>query len=212
MPMTMPPETGGDFTPAPEGTHPARCYRVVDLGTQKTVFNDETKFQHKILLSWELPLEKMDDGRPFNASKRYTFSSHEKANFRKDLETWRGQRFESTDFGPGGFEVSKLLTVPCLLTITHAESSGRTYANVDAVVRLPRGMNVPALTNPPSIIGLEDDTWDQAVFDALPEGIQKVIKLSPEYAQLMQRLGGPTATAGQSAPPSQADLDDDIPF
>jgi hypothetical protein len=26
--------TGGDFTPVPAGLHLARCYRIVDLGTQ----------------------------------------------------------------------------------------------------------------------------------------------------------------------------------
>ena len=37
------PEEGGSFTPIPPGTHLGVCYRVIDLGTQMSNFQGETK-------------------------------------------------------------------------------------------------------------------------------------------------------------------------
>src|SRR5690606_36452002 len=138
---------GGDFTPPPEGTHPARCYRVIDLGTQQVEFKGTQKRQHMILLSWELPTERMDDGRPFTIHQRYTFSSSDKSHFRNHLESWRGKKFEGRDYAPGGFDVSKLVGVPCLVTVVHDRNGDNTYANVTGIVRLPKGMEVPPLEN-----------------------------------------------------------------
>ena len=62
-----------DFKDPPEGTHPARCYRVIDLGTQEVDFQGQIKHQRKVLVSWELQCEeRMDDGRPFSIGKKYT--------------------------------------------------------------------------------------------------------------------------------------------
>src|SRR6185369_10438591 len=76
--MYLPAPTESNFTPVPAGTHLGICYRVIDLGTQSTNFNGETKLAHKVLVSWEIPDEKMDDGRPFTISQSYTWSMHEK--------------------------------------------------------------------------------------------------------------------------------------
>ena len=45
---------GGDFKLVPPGLHLARCYRIVDLGTQQIEYMGETKFQRKISIGWEL--------------------------------------------------------------------------------------------------------------------------------------------------------------
>ena len=71
--------SGKDFELAPVGVHPARCYRVIDLGTQTTEWQGQTKKAHKVMLTWELlGDERMADGRPFSISKRFTASTHEK--------------------------------------------------------------------------------------------------------------------------------------
>ena len=48
------------------------------------------------------PTEQMSDGRPFTISKRYTWSTHEKATLRKDLEAWRGVKVVALVGGVGG--------------------------------------------------------------------------------------------------------------
>src|ERR1700761_9067656 len=102
---------GGDFELPPADQYAAVCYRVIDYGTQQTEWQGAVKHKRLILISWELDC-KMSDDRPFTVSKRYTLSLHEKADLRKDLESWRGRPFTIEE--EEGFDVSKLIGAPCL--------------------------------------------------------------------------------------------------
>ena len=44
----------GDFKPVPAGLHLARCYRIIDLGTQRSEYDGQENHQRKIMLGWEL--------------------------------------------------------------------------------------------------------------------------------------------------------------
>lgn len=212
--MDLPiPTEGGDFAPPPAGAFPAICYRFIDLGTQTTNFSGETKHQRKVMLSWEIAddQERMEDGRPWTISQRYTWSMHEKSTLRKTLESWRGVAFEDKDFGPGGFNTTKLLSAPCMLSLVHAEKGDKTYTNISAVTKMPRGMQVAPLVNEPVYFSL--DRYDSAVFSKLSEGLQNIIRNSPEY----QALSKPKANGGYHAPDGGSDPgwqpdDDPIPF
>ena len=201
--MFIPKNEGSNYTPPPAGTHVAICYRVIDLGTQDGEWKGKPKRQHKIMVSWELPDELMEDGRPFTISQRYTFSSSEKAKFRHDLESWRGVPFKDSDFGPGGFHVGKLLRAPCMLTIVHEEKGGKVYANIKGVAKMLKGVPVPPLTNPEVFFSLSE--FNPAVFESLPDRLQEIIRQSPEYAEA-------TGAASSSAPDEKPNGDDDIPF
>jgi hypothetical protein len=185
------PTEGGDFTPPPEGTFPAICYRFIDLGTQTTAFKGEEKTQRKIMLSWELKDEEtvMDDGTPLSAHRRYTWSMHQRAMLRKHLEAWRGKKFEDSDFGPGGFDARNLLSKACLVSITHTEGNeGRIFGDVASITKMPKGMSAGQLINPPVFLSLEPSEFDKVVFEALSENLKNIIKRSPEY----QRLSAPS--------------------
>ncbi len=131
---------GKAFKPAPEGLHGAVCCDVVDLGMMDNKFNPE-KPAHKIRIVWQI-----EETDPENADKRYivskmyTLSLHEKASLRKDLEGWRAKKFSAEE--SKGFDVEKLLGVPCQVQIIHnvSETNGNTYANVQAIVPLGKGM------------------------------------------------------------------------
>jgi hypothetical protein len=181
------PTEGGNFTPPPAGTHPAICYRFIDLGTQQSKFNNETKTARKVMLSWEItdPELRTDDGHPFTISQRYTWSMHEKATLRKTLEAWRGTAFIKTDFGKDGFSVKKLIGVGCLLSILHEpKEGGGVYANIGAVMKLPRGMDAGMLFNPTAFLSLDEEDFDREVFNGLSDKLQETIKGSPEYGFL----------------------------
>lgn len=184
--MHMPESTGGDFAPPPEGTHRAVCYRVVDLGTQTSDWQGEKKHQHKVLISWELPDELMAEGehagKPFTIHKRYTLSGHENSNMRKDLESWRGKKFQDSDFGPSGFQIQSVIGAPCMLQVLHNTNNGNTYANVDSIMQLPKGMDKPEPINAGLYFSLDD--FDQAIFDGLSNGVKKAIESSPEYQKM----------------------------
>jgi len=206
--MHLPANNATSFAPPPAGTHVAICYRVVDLGTQMIDFQGQTKFQHKIMLSWELPDELMDDGQPFSVHKRYTLSSHEKSTLRKDLESWRGKPFTDDEFGPNGtFDIKNVIGVGCMLNILHTEREGKTYANVSAVLKMVKGMPMPAMANEKVYFNL--DAFDKAAFDKLSEGIQNIIKKSPEWAKMNVQ-----APLDDIPPPSAADdhSGEEIPF
>ena len=180
MPEFLPADTGKDFELPPTGTHPAICYRIIDMGTQQVEFQGAVKYQRKVLISWELAHEKMADGRPFTISKKYTWSTHEKAALRKDLESWRGRKFGAEDFGLGGFSMKKLLGVPALLGVVHNFNNGREYANIVAVLAAAKGQVTHKATNPLLFFDLEK--FDRVVFDSLSDGMKAAIMKAPEYA------------------------------
>lgn len=207
---TLPqPTAGGDFTPPPAGNHGARCYRVVDLGTQQTEFNGETKRQHKVLVSWELDTDQaMEDGRRFTIHQRYTFSTHEKAKFRQDLESWRGRPFTPEDFGT--FDIRKLLGVACMINVVHKRAdNGKTYANVAGVTPVPRGLTVPELENETAFLSLDPEDFNAEVFNALSDGLKETIKKSPEYGILAVRF--PKDGAEHAADDDWQAPQDDVP-
>lgn len=210
MPLVMPAK-GSDFSPPPEGNHVAVCFRVVDLGTQETSFKGEAKRAHQILISWELPEEKMDDGRPFTIGRKYTYSSSTKSNLRKDLESWRGKPFE--DWELGEFDIGKLLGAGCMLNVMHEERNGNTYANIKAIARLPKGLPTPTVENPPVCFSLSDRPFSRAVFEMFGERLREIIAKSPEYRSAVEgrnpRDEPPPANEGDYG---GRDLDDEIPF
>lgn len=213
--MYMPPNSGGDFTPPPAGTHLAVCYRLIDLGTQMQEYQGQTKTLRKIMLSWELPDERMEDGRPFTISQRYTYSSHEKATLRQHLEAWRGMRFKDSDFGPGGFDIKNILGKACLLSIVYTEKDGKSYANISSLSKLPKGMTASTPENPVVYLTLDPSEFKRDVFDGLSDGIKGVIKKSPEFALVAN--GGARTYDDPPLPdnyPAGADsgMDDEIPF
>lgn len=192
--MYLPKSEGGNFELTPAGTFVSRCYRFIDLGSHEQNFQGESKGMRRlVMIGFELPTELMADGRPFSIHKRYTFSTHEKATFRKDLESWRGRKFEDSDFGPGGFDVRNLIGVPCTLTIVHSEKGNDTYANIASIGKAMKGIETPAQVNPSVYFTLERDGFDAAVMDSLSDKLKEFIRDTPEY----RNLSKPNAYAAQ---------------
>jgi len=199
--------SGGSFTPIPSGVHLACCYRIVDLGTQKTSFQGKDNFLHKILIQFEIhgdddngmPLM-TSQGEPMSISKRYTLSLGEKSSLRKDLQSWRGKQFSADELR--GFELQNLLGAWCMLNVTEDNSGDKTYTNISAITPVPAAMRktLPEMQNESWILSLDD--FNQKLFDQLSPKLQETVKSSPEYQALGQR-------DSYSAP---AEETDDIPF
>jgi len=187
-------EPEGNFQLAPEGTHVARCYMVVDMGLQETGYGPK----HKIKIGFELPNEAMDDGRPFSVSQTYTASLSEKANLRGDLESWRGRAFTEQELQ--GFDVFNVLGAPAMVSVIHTESNGKTYANIKSVSAIPKGLTVPNAINDHIKFSLEE--YSQEQFDALPEYLRDKINVSG--------IEKPYEPPKSEHPAGE--FDDDIPF
>lgn len=178
---------GSNFEPAPEGTHIARCYAVIDIGHQ---YNDKYEnWQHRLYISWELPTELREDGTPFVISKRYTASLSDRATLRHDLEAWRGKKFTKDELL--GFELKNIIGKPCMINIAHTERGDRKYADVAAIMCLPNGTVCPSAINEPQLFDIPMEKngdviaaqWDDEGFKKLSTGLQGVIQKSRQFQQ-----------------------------
>lgn len=214
-----------EFEPAPAGNHVAVCVRVVDLGTQQTPFGPK----HQVVIAWELPEERMKNGEPFLVSNWYNWSMHPDSNLRRDLESWRGQAFTDADFGPGGFNVGKLLGVGCLINVIHNEDK---KAVIRSVSRLPAKFETPRPHNPLIMLSLDPNEFKPESFRQLSERMQERISKAPEFRPFVEQIavgdadrqqhhapqGGPQppephAPRENAAPPRDPQpYSDDIPF
>lgn len=208
------PTEGGDFTPAPAGTFVAICYRFLDLGTHMNEYNGERKTRHEVLISWEIPDEKMDDGRPITINKRYTWSMHEKSTLRQHLEAWRKKPFTDKDFeGPHAFDTRNILGKPCTLTITQdRKPDGKIISKVASVGPMMKGVQTPQAVNVPVYLALTLDRWDAGVYAELGDYFKTLILQSPEYKDLMQKLRKPDDPGTGDEAFGAPDYSDNIPF
>lgn len=179
--MKLPPPSAERELP-PEGNHLGTCIALIDLGTQDSSYLGKVKHQRKVYIEWVLPNEVDSEGRQHTVGKRYTLSSDERANLRKDLESWRGRRFCDDDFhGERAFDLSSILGANCLVSVVHHEREGKVYANVMGISSLPKGTPVPTADHPATYLSLDPESFDADAFSRLSEGIRKVIAASPEY-------------------------------
>ena len=174
---------GGSVAPVEAGTHPAVCVALIDIGDQ---YNERyKKSARKLIIQFEITDETIDiDGKPVNRtmSQTYTMSLNERSALYRDLISWRGKPF--TDAELAGFDLHAILGVPCLLTITHTERDGSTYANISSISKAMKGMTITR-TLPLFTFDLDVDPLEK--MDDLPEWIVKKIQQSESYKE---RLAG----------------------
>lgn len=194
-------KSGGNFEMTPEGVHVARCYRIIDIGTQKSEYQGQVKHLRKVMIAWELlGDDRMSDGRPFSINKRYTLSLHEKAQLRKDLEAWRGKAFTPEE--EAGFDISKVLGAYCMVNIVHEKGgNGNDYANIASIMPLPKGMPKPEPVNETSLFEIESP--NMVMFEAFSDKLKAIIQAAPEWNAKKSSTPLPSGGGG---------FDDDIPF
>jgi hypothetical protein len=210
-------DSGGSFESAPTGMHLGRCYRIIDLGTQKTEYMGQMKALRKIMIGWELHAQddagrpiRMRDGRPFAMFKNYTLSWNEKANLRLDLQSWRGKPFSTEEMRR--FDLETVLGAWCMLNVIEKQGNdGKMYINVNGITPVPsmiKQAGMPAAVNKNEVFMLSDP--DMEMFSTFTENLKKKITSSPEWEKLH---GKKTMPERKHAAPTMQDEDlDDIPF
>lgn len=189
----------GGYEAAPAGAWTARCFRIIDLGTQTFNVGGETKRAHQVLLTFELS-KMMEDGKPFTISEKYTLSLNEKANLSKLLEGWRGRKF--TDAERAGFDLKNVLGKVCLLNVVHQTRNGKTYANIASAMPVPEGMASPGPHNELRFYAIQGGDIPEWV----PQFAKDKIRSSPEYQSASSSQSGGSSGGGNDFD------DDDIPF
>jgi hypothetical protein len=160
-------KSSSDFVLCPAGAHVAVCCDVVDLGIVKTNWQGKEKEQHKIRVVWQIA-EKTQDGKPYIAQRRYTLSLDDRAALRAALESWRGRAFSADELN--GFDVEKLVGVGCMLSVVHEQRDGKTYDNVNGVMRLPKGVTPPVIEGYVRVKDRPKDGADGPSDDEVPAG------------------------------------------
>lgn len=138
--------SGGDYPECPTGQWVGRCVDVVYRGRQPNKFEPEKPDVHKISIHMMLDTVNEDDrpvrrtdGKRFVLSAWFTRSMHEKASLRKTLAAWRGRDFD--DAQAETFNLNDLVGAYGLVNvITVKGKDGKPKSVIDAITRLPRGM------------------------------------------------------------------------
>jgi len=203
---------GGTFTPVPPGMYLARCYRIVDLGTQKSEYLGQVKSLPKVMLQFEVHGEDeagkplvTAKGEPMSISKNFTLSLAEKATLRKDLQTWRGKEFTPEELR--GFSVDNVLGAWAMIAITKAMgNNGKEYTNIANINSVPKAMkaNLPEGHNKCASFYIANP--DMAMFETFSDNLRAKIEQSPEWQDRAGKKPQSTAKSGFD------DMDDDIPF
>lgn len=140
---------GGSFTPHPEGPFATTCADVHDLGMVEVTWQGTTKNQHKIDIYFYCgeTVEKEYDGEkrtvPLLVRSRFTATLDDRGRLRPFLESWRGKKFTPEE--EKAFDLETLILAPAFIQVSHNEVNGKTYANIDAIMRMPKGMTQPDL-------------------------------------------------------------------
>ena len=207
-------DKGNSFESTPTGMHLARCYRIIDLGTQKSEYMGQVKYLHKIMLGWEIhgtddnntPI-KMKDGRPFAMFKNYTLAWSDKANLRLDLQAWRGKPFTAEELQK--FDLEAILGHWCMLNVVEKPGTdGKIYVNINGVTPVPsmiKNAGLPTAVNKNEMFSLA--TPDMTMFQGFSDNLKKKIMSSPEWEKLQKAPAQATV-----APAAVLAEDDDIPF
>ena len=208
---------GGSFVSVAPGMHLARCYRVIDLGTQKTEWQGQTKSLPKVMIQFEVHSEDDDGkplvttkGEPMSISKNFTVSLQDKATLRKDLVSWRGREFTKEE--ADGFHLKNVLGAWAMLSIAKSVgNNGKDYTNIMSINPVPPAIKkagMPESHNQAMYFEIESPNME--MFKTFSDNLRAKIKLSPEW---QARQGNAPAKAPSASKGSGFDdMDDDIPF
>lgn len=174
-----------NYKPAPEGSHVAILYSIVDMGTHTSSWQGQEKNQQKVRLTFELPNEIAEfDGeeKPMVMGAEYTVSLADLSKLKPIIEGLMGRKLtdaEKANFSQTDFEA--LLGKSCMISVVHTEKDGNVYANIATVSPLLKGVTVPAQVNPNVIYDIAQK--EDATFSLLPAFMQKKIRLSHEFTK-----------------------------
>ena len=189
--MSLTIKSDGDFEALAVGQYEGVCYRIVDMGTRmEPPFKegDKPKKRTTVNITFELPTEKMEDGRPLSISRTYTQSLFESSALRKDLVSWRGKNFTPDE--EAGFDISNLLGKNALIEVAHT-ANGK--AKIGGIFKPDGGVQETPTHN--ELVAFDMDVYCDEfngnssektkamcdIFDTLPEWQQRDIEDSFEY-------------------------------
>lgn len=207
--------SGGQTVPA--GTHVARCYQIIHIGTVPDTYQGQERLVDKVRLVFELPLETADFGKgqqPFSIGRDFTLSMHEKSGLRAFIQSWLGESLSDSDAAK--FNVETMIGKEAMVSVMHrTANTGRTYADLKAASPLVKGMTCPPQVNASFVLDYDSEDFDLR-FQMLPEWLQNKVSSSKEFSDRLDRAADQMNKAKQMLEKSglvqSTDNTEDLPF
>ena len=197
MPIIAKGTNSDNFEIAPTGLQNALCVFAEDIGTHSNEYKGESKpkLTHKVVIVFQLEAlitEGKFAGQPFLLSIKENLSIDTRANLTAFLESWRGRAF-SDEQREQGFDVEKLINVPCTLSVIHKDKvRGGKKAVINMIVpKQPTAKTLEKIATKP------------------PAWIQNEREKSLEYQEMAKKSEGLSETMNPNELPV---FDDDLPF
>ena len=214
--MKPPEGKRGPTPPLEDGLQKARCYLMAYVGVCEDDYQGKITKRPKVILGFLYPEHTFDfygDGEelPYSKCKTYTFNLGRKANLRKDLEKWRGQKWKE-DWPD--FDLTKVLGTAVLHNIIHNENGDKFY--IDGLIKIKSQSECPPLANDPIMYDIREHDHD--VFETLPKWIQDMAMESEDWISTFGKVvkagedsGIPDEDCSHDDPVVEEE-EDDIPF
>ena len=167
-----------------EGIYPAVLCRIIQLGTQNEMFQNQNRKVKKILLSFVIPgisVMIKEEPRPYIIHREYTESLWETAHLRRDLVKMKGYNFLVDEAeNELDFDLSSLLGFPLLITLRHRTTNTPTLiAEVSAYAPLPEDELLPENPLPLSVLTFQNFNWP--LYNKLGQKLRQRIASAQEY-------------------------------
>lgn len=158
-----------------EGTYPARCARVIEIGDQNTPYGVKTQ----VVLGYTVPSLKVNVNGEEKQQMFWTFpinqTSNPDGNLMKHVKALK----------PDATHLNQCLNQPCLLTIKNQEAKdGKMYTNIEGVTKPMAGLDIPMPDC--DVYMYEFENGEDEVFEKLGEYRQKQIRAALNFDQLTE--------------------------
>jgi hypothetical protein len=236
---------GGEYEKLDAGRYKAICYKIVDAGTRLESFKGgKPKPRSLVFLYWEVTHVqmgedgeefwdevRMEDGRRFSISKKYTASMNENATLFLELKSWRGKKFTDEDIA--GFDITKLLGKTCEFDVVeYQKNDGGTGTAVEGIYKPEGGVKAVDTENDQVVFDIdiycreftgESDAASKEmcdVWDDMPDWMKEMIEESMEVKAARSKGSSKPQPAPAAESGGLADLakddepeeEEDVPF
>ncbi len=162
-----------------EGSHQAVCVGCIHVGTQpanKEGWDD----QNTIYLLFQAVNEETSAGKPFVVAKPFNYVFSSGSNLGKLLDAWLGVEDDE-------FDITTVVGEKAIITIKHNESKKGTFANITTITAPPKGSekSIRKATVPFQILMLDEEGWDEEVYESLPDFYKLKIAASDEGVEML---------------------------
>lgn len=165
-----------------EGTYPARCIGLFDLGTQT---HEKFGSNRMIYVAFEILDEEKEDGSPFIMGMFMTVKFTAKATLGKILKSWFGIEIGKDET----YEFEEFENAAAMVTVQNkTNDEGEEKNKIIAVARVPKKMKVGEAQN--DFVEFSLDNFKKSTFDQLPEWLQDRIKESEEWPSVYGKNKG----------------------